>query len=185
MDYYWKIVQEGVNYRAVFCKGVKSTKENKLFYTTICETPDAAKALVLEIGKSIKANAGIYRKAEKLNGFTFSFSCNGKEYGESHLFVTSKSCESARKEFVTNADVRVIRIAYDEDASCGVIPVDPAILNYMMSLDGVGFDQENHPILSINNASKPQWENRDNYFWSNEKLRKNFFEPVCLLEEES
>ena len=60
------------------------------------------------------------------------------------------------------------------------IPFDPNIMNYMFSLDGVGFDNSNN-ALQENPTDIKQWEHNDSIFWSNEVLREQFLNIILKL----
>lgn len=61
-----------------------------------------------------------------------------------------------------------------------VIPIDPRIMDYMFSLDGVGFDNNGY-ALSENPTEAKQWEHPQSVFWSNDVLREQYLKIVLKL----
>lgn len=66
-----------------------------------------------------------------------------------------------------------------------MIPIDPKIMSFLFSLDGVGFDKDGNPILDVNDPSAKQWEYKDNVLWKDAEIREKILKPLLMIKEES
>ncbi len=120
-------------------------------------------------------------------GITFYFTVNKTEkikFGSSPVYTQIRHIKYFVEAFIDIMKGKVILINKNDMQEDNVVlnPIDPRVISYMFSLDGVGFDN-NGKELKENPTQVKQWEHPHSPFWSDNNVRENFLKAVLKLEE--
>ena len=103
--------------------------------------------------------------------------------GKSTVFSSEKECVDARDQFVEFMQKPGSIVLDENGLYIDELPVDCKIMDYMFSLDGMGFDRKGN-ASDDNPTDVKQWEHPDSVFWSNDVIREEYLKVVSKLEGE-
>lgn len=122
-----------------------------------------------------------------------SYSYNNIYYGHGIAATEKKNLKSIHCALKKEMSYEMIVMDALDRKAYSNIPIDSKIMNWLFSLDGVGFEKvpngiPNYPLeilkpTKCNPTKKMQWENEKFIFWNNDNLRDNFFKKIMDFEE--
>lgn len=197
----WKAIIEKNKLRPGYYTHIYDENDSQLLYFPRCENVQECLSLIYELNISNKNNNLVYTTENSENNkiiFSVYSKDTFKEFGFAildsdmtdpknyfNLFVSILNNKGEIIDTTAATDVyydveQMTLNNINTTQSTVEIPFDPNIMNYMFSLDGVGFDNSNN-ALQENPTDIKQWEHNDSIFWSNKVLREQFLNIILKL----
>lgn len=132
----------------------------------------------------IKSNESSCTNIEECGSWYFYeiVSKNHSVLGRGKPVNEKEACMQKLREFlqyIVSGEGSIINRSKDYERR--LLPISSHVIDYMFSLDGIGFDAQQNP-LEDNPTNIKQWENPNSIFWSNVKLRENFLKPILHMK---
>ena len=162
---------------------IVGSEDKVYFQSTRYDTIYSCKEAIYSLRKSIRKYQDRYIQiVERNEKYYYDVkAANYVSFGKSTVFYSENECREALKQFVEFMQKTGSILYNKNEMNIGELPVDPRIMDYMFSLDGMGFD-ENGNAISENPTKVKQWEHPDSVFWSNHVIREKYLNVVLKLE---